>query len=47
MVHFADFGKFAKELMLEQKCIEDLNGNGVVDYADLDIFAEHWLWQKY
>jgi len=45
-VHFGDFGQFAKEWMLEQKCIEDLNGNGVVEHSDLDIFANNWLWQK-
>ena len=43
-VNFLDFVQLAGQWMVEQLCIEDLNGNGVVEFADLDMFAEDWLW---
>jgi hypothetical protein len=46
-VDFTDFALFAGKWKFESDCVEDLNGNGVVDLADLGIFAENWLWQKY
>lgn len=45
-VDFADFCQLAGRWMVEEGCIEDLSGNGVVEFADLAIFAENWLWHK-
>jgi len=32
--------------MSKQACIEELNGDGEVEFIDLRIFAENWLWEK-
>ena len=45
-VNFVDFAALAGRWMDEQKCIEDLTGNGIVSYSDLAIVADNWLWQK-
>jgi len=45
-VNLEDFSVFASKWMIECSCIEDLNGNGLVDLADLGVFAENWLWQE-
>jgi hypothetical protein len=45
VVNFVDFCELADKWQLERVFIEDLSGNGVVDFADLRIFVENWLWQ--
>jgi len=45
-VNFVDFAEFSGKWFTQGYCIEDLNGDGLVSLADLDIFAENWLWQK-
>jgi len=45
-VNFLDFAEFADKWSAQQLCIEDLNGNGIVDLPDLDVFSENWLWQN-
>jgi len=45
-VNFLDFAGFADRWSAEHFCIEDLSGNGVVDFADLKIFSANWLWQR-
>ena len=45
-VDFADFAAFAYKWFAQESCIEDLNGNNVVDFTDLHIFADNWLWQR-
>jgi hypothetical protein len=45
-VNFADFAAFADKWFAQVSCIEDLNGNNVVDFGDLHIFTENWLWQR-
>jgi predicted outer membrane repeat protein len=45
-VDFADFAEFSRHWMAEEHCFEDLTGNGIVNLADMVIFAENWLWQK-
>lgn len=45
-VNFVDFAEFCNKWLAEEACIEDLTGNGVVDFADLLIFAENWLWRR-
>lgn len=44
VVNFGDFCELADKWMLEGAFIEDLSGNGAVDFADLQIFVENWLW---
>ena len=45
-VNFADFAEFSNKWSAEEFCIYDLVTEGIVDYADLRIFAENWLWQR-
>ncbi len=45
-VNFEDFCELADKWRLEGVFIEDLSGNGVVEFADLHKFAENWLWQR-
>jgi len=45
-VNFADFVEFSDKWSAEQSCIYDLLTDGMVDFADLRIFAENWLWQR-
>jgi len=45
-VNFVDFAALAGKWMDEGDFVEDLSANGVIDYADLSIFAENWLWYK-
>jgi len=45
-VNFVDFAQFSNKWFTPEVCIEDLNDKGVVDFADLRIFAENWLWQR-
>lgn len=44
-VNFVDFTEFSNKWSAKESCIQDLTVNGVVDSADLRIFAENWLWQ--
>lgn len=46
LVDFVDFTEFSDKWFTPGFCIEDLTGDELVDLADLDIFAENWLWQK-
>jgi len=45
-VNFVDFAEFSNKWFAKVPCIEDLTNNGVVDFADLKMFAENWLWQR-
>jgi hypothetical protein len=45
-VDFADFAEFSDKWSAKEFCIQDLTNNGVVEFADLRIFAENWLWQR-
>ncbi|MHC4891110.1 MAG: hypothetical protein ACYTEO_16790, partial [Planctomycetota bacterium] len=45
-VNFVDFAAFSDKWFAQEFCIEDLSNNGVVDSADLRMFAENWLWRK-
>jgi hypothetical protein len=45
-VHFADFAEFSNKWSTGESCIYDLVTDGVVDFTDLRIFAENWLWQR-
>jgi hypothetical protein len=36
----------ANQWLVEQICIEDLTNDGKVNFADISIFAENWLWKK-
>jgi len=44
--NFADFAEFSNKWSSNEVCIQDLTNNGMIDFADLDVFAENWLWQK-
>ena len=46
VVDFMDFAKLSEQWLVGQTGIEDLTHDGKVDFADLVIFAENWLWQK-
>jgi len=46
VVNFVDFAKFSLKWFAEEYCIEDLTDNGEVDFADLIVFVENWLWQS-
>jgi len=46
MVSFVDFASLADKWKKQGDSIEDLSANGVIDYADVDMFAANWLWQK-
>jgi len=46
LVDFEDFGEFCQKWHVDHTCIEDLTNNGFVDFADLLIFTENWLWQR-
>lgn len=45
-VNFEDLAEFSNKWSTKAACIEDLTNNSVVDFADLKIFAENWLWQR-
>lgn len=45
-VDFMDFAQIANQWMVGRICIEDLTGDEVVNFADISIFVENWLWQK-
>ena len=45
-VNFVDVAEFSNKWPAKVPCIEDLTNNGVVDFADLRIFTESWLWQQ-
>lgn len=45
-VDFVDYALLAEKWMTPCSCIEDLTGNGVVDFLDLEVFVRHWLWEK-
>lgn len=45
-VDFVDFAEFSAKWLAKVHYIEDLNDNGIVDSADLGMFAENWLWQR-
>jgi hypothetical protein len=45
-VNFVDFAEFSNKWSAKESCIEDLTNNGEVDFADLRMFAENWLWQR-
>lgn len=45
-VNFVDFAEFSDKWSAKEFCIEDLTNNGEVDFADLRMFAENWLWQQ-
>lgn len=45
-VKFVDFAEFSNKWFAQEFCIEDLSNNGVVDFGDLRMFAENWLWQR-
>ena len=45
-VNFEDFCELAGKWGYEGSFIENLNNNGTVDFADLRIFAENWLWRQ-
>jgi len=47
IVNTADLAEFTGRWLENLKCIENLNRNGKVDFADFAIFAENWRWQKY
>jgi len=46
VVDFRDFVYLAGKWGIEEYCIEDLSGDGVVDVMDLGGFAGNWLWHK-
>ena len=46
IVNFIDFGQQARLWMVEQECIEDLTNNGVIDFSDLKVIVDNWLWQR-
>ncbi len=45
-VDFVDYAVLADKWMTQCSCIEDLTGNGVVDFFDLEVFIREWLWEK-
>jgi hypothetical protein len=45
-VDFVDFSQIANQWFAGQMCIEDLTNDGIVNFADISIFAENWLWEK-
>ena len=45
-VNFVDFAEFSNKWSAKESCIHDLVRNGVVDFADLRMFAENWLWRR-
>jgi len=45
-VNFLDFAEFSNKWFTQEFCIEDLSNNGVVDFGDLKMFADNWLWQQ-
>jgi len=46
IVNFIDYAEFAQKWGAQEQCVEDLSGNGVVDYLDLRIFVLNWLWER-
>jgi hypothetical protein len=45
-VDFVDFAQIANQWLVRQTCIEDLTNDGMVNFADISIFVENWLWEK-
>ncbi len=45
-VDMYDWAGFASKWHTQQKCIQDLNTNGLVNIDDLKLFLENWLWKK-
>jgi len=45
-VDFVDYALLAEKWLTQCTCIEDLTGNGVVDFLDLEVFIKDWLWQR-
>jgi len=45
-VNFEDFSELAGKWGCEGSFIENLNNNGIVDFTDLSIFVEDWLWYQ-
>lgn len=45
-VNFADFAEFSDRWSAKESCIYDLVTDGVVDFMDLRLFADNWLWQR-
>jgi len=46
VISFEDFAEFSEKWRVDHTCIEDLTNNGFVDFADLLLFTETWLWQR-
>jgi hypothetical protein len=46
VVGLLDFAEFTNKWFFQEACVEDLTNNGVVDFADLDIFVDNWLWAR-
>ncbi len=45
-VNFVDLAELGKLWGTNQKAIEDLNGDGIINPGDLKIVAANWLWEK-
>ena len=45
-VNFVDSTEFSDKWSAKEFCIQDLTNNGVVEFADLRIFTDNWLWQR-
>jgi hypothetical protein len=45
-VNLIDFAEFSGKWSAKQSCIYDLVTDGIVDFVDLSVFAENWLWQR-
>lgn len=45
-VNFIDFAQLATKWNEEITAIEDLDGDGIIDVADLGILSELWLWER-
>jgi len=43
---FNDAGKFAKYMLVDEIFSIDLDGNGVIDYGDVRVLADNWLWKE-
>ncbi len=46
LVNFADFAELASKWLSGESSIMNLDGIGLVDYPDLGIFSDNWLWEK-
>ena len=45
-VNFSDFAEFSNKWSINESCIYDLVMDDVVDFPDLWIFVENWLWRR-